>query len=215
VLQSLQDSSIFRSNTEIDMLGRVGFVQSRCIHSAIRCFGGTQSSRRLVISAPKHWEHQVARAFTKAATKDKLPEDMSFRTKVDGLYKGEMLDGKKNGHGTFTHAEYTYEGEWVNDQRHGKGVLSYTNGKVYEGEFRNGQKHGKGRVTYPNGDVYEGDWENGLRQGQGVYKNANGTKWVGLCSETTRSTREKEPSLRLITRSWRAHGWRGSLKAGR
>ena len=31
----------------------------------------------------------------------------------------------------------------------------------YEGDFVNGELHGKGKLTYPNGKIEEGNWENG------------------------------------------------------
>jgi hypothetical protein len=37
-----------------------------------------------------------------------------------------------------------YEGEWMNDVRHGKGYERYSNGNKYEGDFINGKAHGKG-----------------------------------------------------------------------
>ena len=54
---------------------------------------------------------------------------------------------------------YRYEGQ-VNQhgERHGKGVLSYSNGHRYEGEFRNNRWHGHG--TYYDGRVKSGKWEN-------------------------------------------------------
>ena len=38
----------------------------------------------------------------------------------------------------------TYEGAWKDDNMHGKGVYSYSDGSVYEGDFQNGVKCGHG-----------------------------------------------------------------------
>ena len=35
-----------------------------------------------------------------------------------------------------------YEGEWLNDLRHGKGYEKYHNGNVYLGMFDTGKAHG-------------------------------------------------------------------------
>lgn len=39
----------------------------------------------------------------------------------------------------------------------------------YEGDFKNDQMHGKGKITHPNGDVYDGDWQNDMANGYGVF----------------------------------------------
>jgi hypothetical protein len=35
--------------------------------------------------------------------------------------------------------------------KHGFGVYSWPNGSKYEGQFKNDQKHGKGIITHENG----------------------------------------------------------------
>ena len=40
----------------------------------------------------------------------------------------------------------------------GYGVMKWPDGKVYEGEFMNDLKHGKGRLVTQDGKVYEGTW---------------------------------------------------------
>ena len=57
-----------------------------------------------------------------------------------------------------------YEGDYLNDQKTGKGIYKWANGNVYEGDFLNGQLTGKGIFKKANGDVYEGDWINGQLQ---------------------------------------------------
>jgi len=43
-----------------------------------------------------------------------------------------------------------------------------TNGDVYEGDFFNDMKHGKGKMTYANGKVKNGDWEYEEFKGKGI-----------------------------------------------
>lgn len=35
-----------------------------------------------------------------------------------------------------------YEGEWVNNQRHGKGYEKFANGNKFEGLYQNNKAHG-------------------------------------------------------------------------
>ena len=49
-----------------------------------------------------------------------------------------------------------YEGQVSNNGLpHGKGILK-SSIETYEGEFKNGKKEGKGVVRYATGEVYEG-----------------------------------------------------------
>ena len=48
------------------------------------------------------------------------------------------------------------------DQKNGFGVVKYAaNGDRFEGYFLNDKKHGKGVYTYSNGYSYEGQWKEG------------------------------------------------------
>lgn len=38
-----------------------------------------------------------------------------------GHYEGDVMDDKRQGFGTYTYENYTYEGNWVNDLKHGEG----------------------------------------------------------------------------------------------
>ncbi len=54
-----------------------------------------------------------------------------------------------------------YEGEWKNDKRHGRGVLTRPDGMRYEGEWADGKPNGKGILTSPNGEIKGGMWVKG------------------------------------------------------
>lgn len=50
-----------------------------------------------------------------------------------------------------------YEGDWINDLRHGKGYERYQNQNLYIGDFHTGKAHGKGHYTWIQlGQVYDG-----------------------------------------------------------
>lgn len=62
-----------------------------------------------------------------------------------------------------------YEGEWRDDEKHGKGTFYYQNGDKFEGLFARNQRSGYGVMQYANGDKYEGDWKLNKRNGFGIY----------------------------------------------
>lgn len=67
----------------------------------------------------------------------------------------------RHGVGQFTWNDGSfYEGDWVNDVRHGNGIFR-TGGEVqitYEGQWVNDIKHGFGKLTYANGEQITGTW---------------------------------------------------------
>ncbi len=54
----------------------------------------------------------------------------------------------RNGTGKFFYKEGSYyDGEWLNNKMHGKGMLYYASGKLaYDGEWYNDQFNGFGKV---------------------------------------------------------------------
>lgn len=80
---------------------------------------------------------------------------------------------------TIITAEYSYEGQSINNAANGKGKGVFRDGKVYVGEWKNGVIHGKGEMRYPNGDVYSGEWNNNQICGQGVCQYQDGRKYNG------------------------------------
>ena len=74
-------------------------------------------------------------------------------------------------------------GSWVDDQRCGTGKYSYINGDTYEGEWLNHVRHGRGTYLYTDtGSKYVGLWKEGKREGAGELVHAN-HKYVGSFTE--------------------------------
>ena len=123
----------------------------------------------------------------------------------NGVYEGEIKDGKRNGQGTMTYTSgNVYVGEWVEDQRSGQGTFTlanstedhpnyytgqweqdlkngqgtqyYGNGNVYKGEWKNDQIKGKGSFTWYDGDNFTGEWENNQMSGHGTFTWADSTE---------------------------------------
>ena len=120
------------------------------------------------------------------------------RVEYDGgdVYEGEILNGKRHGHGTYTWADGdTYEGDWKDGKRCGWGKLiqygKSPSGETYmkysyDGEWLDGKEHGHGICV--EGDfgwekmdkVFEGEWVNGKRQGRFVWylTNSKGGRYM-------------------------------------
>src|SRR2546423_1867990 len=80
-----------------------------------------------------------------------------------------------------------YDGEWVNNTMHGKGVLTWKDGRKYDGTFANDKRHGYGMYTWADGRKYEGPWLNGKQHGQGKYILPNGQVSSGIWENGTRT----------------------------
>jgi len=97
-------------------------------------------------------------------------------------YEGDWLDGRKHGRGTLVFNDEDgeqYEGGWNNDLREGYGRVTWKNGTGYEGEWKNSRMNGKGTYWWPNGDRYEGDWLNDNHHGYGVQYWGDGSTYSG------------------------------------
>ena len=72
----------------------------------------------------------------------------------------------------------SYDGDWVDNKKHGFGVYKLSNGEIYVGEWKFGKRHGKGVNTWGSGsawagDSYDGDWVDGKKHGWGNYRFAD------------------------------------------
>jgi S1-C subfamily serine protease len=100
-------------------------------------------------------------------------------------WDGSCSDGKANGFGKIIKYqkgvyESTFEGEYVNGIREGKGKFTHKDGTVREGTFVNGQMTGKGTMTAEDGQKYEGEFINYRMHGQGITYFPNGSKFEGF-----------------------------------
>jgi hypothetical protein len=74
----------------------------------------------------------------------------------------------------------TYEGPYNEyGERHGRGVMRWTNGDVYTGEFFNGNRHGTGTLQFADGSEYVGEWECNRQHGTGTRRWNNGDCYTG------------------------------------
>jgi ankyrin repeat protein len=94
-------------------------------------------------------------------------------------FNGKIEDSKGTGSGKRKYADSMYEGDYHNDERHGKGKYTLANGDMYEGDYQDDKMHGKGKYTLANGDVYEGDFQDDEMHGKGKYTFADGSVYQG------------------------------------
>ena len=79
-------------------------------------------------------------------------------------YQGGFIDGIREGMGTYMYHKgenKAYEGDWLNNMKHGIGKMRYQNAGEYNGMWENGRRHGEGIFIYNNGDQYSGWWKFG------------------------------------------------------
>jgi hypothetical protein len=57
--------------------------------------------------------------------------------------------------GTLKSGDYTYTGEWVDDEMHGQGKFCFASGACYEGCWEHNKYQGQGRYTFPDGKAYQ------------------------------------------------------------
>ncbi|MDN5304395.1 MAG: stage sporulation protein [Fusobacteriaceae bacterium] len=113
-----------------------------------------------------------------------LPEEYYYKKRLKRknnkfiTYEGEYLNELKHGFGR----EYIkgerlgYEGFWSNNLFHGNGKMYRGDGSIeYDGEWCNCYGHGNGRIYNKNGKIqYEGEWINNLPHGYGKKFDENG-----------------------------------------
>ena len=101
--------------------------------------------------------------------------ELEFEVKVDSqLNSGVQIRSQ-----TKDEDGNVYTGQWLDNQKHGKGVMIWENGDKYEGQWRDGKISGRGKCWYRNGNIYEGEWEDGQRHGKGINSGKDGDRYEG------------------------------------
>ena len=108
----------------------------------------------------------------KSSTQSSLEEVVDIIL-PDGFFTGIMKNGQRyKGTQIFLsdyedHKLKEYTGDFMSDEMHGKGKLTWTLGHVYEGDFENGKRSGYGKYEYSDSTVYEGEWKDDVMSGRG------------------------------------------------
>ena len=100
-------------------------------------------------------------------------------TDKDCVYEGGMYNNQRHGHGTLTHSDgYTFQGEFLKGLMNGYGKWSHPRGDYLEGFYSLGQLNGQGSRLV-KGESYDGDFMNNLPHGYGVSRDAEGNTYEG------------------------------------
>ena len=78
--------------------------------------------------------------------------------------------GLRHGTGTYRYSNpfFTYEGDWVDGQKHGQGLLKFSDGGYVRGRFERGQIEGPGERKWADGSLYVGNFHRGEFNGEGL-----------------------------------------------
>jgi antitoxin component YwqK of YwqJK toxin-antitoxin module len=111
--------------------------------------------------------------------------DPYYSNGVTFKWEGSCINGKADGYGKLTkfkNGEYesTYEGEFKNGIREGKGKFAYKDESILECKFINGQAIGLGTYELKDGNKYYGEIVNYREHGKGTFYYANGSKFEGF-----------------------------------
>ena len=105
-------------------------------------------------------------------------------TLEEGIYVGEIQNGKPHGEGRLTYSDDStnikyYEGDWVNGKKHGHGTMEWKDNEKYVGQWKSDERCGAGKYYYSDGSRYEGNWAKNERNGVGTYYFSNGDRYEG------------------------------------
>lgn len=110
--------------------------------------------------------------------KDKsFGEYLTFESKKGNRmhYVGKVKNAKANGYGVaILDTGSRYQGDWIDNQRHGEGTFYWPDGEYYIGSYANDQRNGMGSYYWPNGEKYTGQWKNDKRNGEGAFYDSEG-----------------------------------------
>ena len=97
------------------------------------------------------------------------------------LYKGDIINNKKEGKGEEITNETIYNGDFFNDKKNGKGkLINNISGDIYEGNFKDDLFDGEGHYIYKiSGQEYTGEYKEGLMHGKGLYEWSQGEYYKG------------------------------------
>ena len=123
----------------------------------------------------KHVQNNSPLLETIDKSKATKSNELSVVFSDEGIYEGEVVDGKFHGKGKFMYLSGKhYEGDWENGFQNGFGVEESLDNDRFEGVFKDGKKNGDGIYFFANGDIQHGTWANNQLNGLIRYFFVNG-----------------------------------------
>ena len=74
----------------------------------------------------------------------------------------------------------SYDGQYINDKKHGHGTFEWESGNIYVGNYCEDERQGYGVMRWTDGSTYMGTWDQGIQQGIGVMIFPDGSRRAGL-----------------------------------
>lgn len=167
------------------MIRRSVLISRRVLRSGFAERRGDLIIKRYVHQLPESPTSKILKGITRCAQIATVVLLFStlFKKKkqITTEYVGERNEeGKKHGRGLLTYSDgSSYDGEWKDGVMEGQGTFCYKNGDVYSGCFVNNKPHGRGLMMYKNENIYDGEWHDGMRTGDGTLTFANGSVYLG------------------------------------
>ena len=83
-----------------------------------------------------------------------------------GIYSGDISGiypfRQRHGRGVMSWSNNDkYDGEWLHDEMSGRGIITYSDGNCYEGQFFRNDFHGCGVYRFADGRIFHGKWKAG------------------------------------------------------
>ena len=69
--------------------------------------------------------------------------------------------------------EYVGSWDWIRARRHGRGTMTWPDGRKYVGNWNSNTMYGRGTMTWPDGRKYVGVWEDDKMHGEGLMIEGN------------------------------------------
>ena len=115
-----------------------------------------------------------------------------WRVQKSQMGELRLMDTTIGGKGRIKYADGTeYEGEWRNNEKHGRGYMKWAGGKkTYSGDWYCDVAKGHGQFTWTEGEktiVYTGEVDNNGPHGLGTFKYQKNGKILKVCALFSRN----------------------------